>query len=350
MKHFNTLKEYSEFLNSDISISQKIDGSAIIIKKIKGEIKFFTRENAKEISKIYLMASTFYKPAIEYFLNNKKVKKYLDSYHDNAELHFEYFPKSIKPIIPIINSPKNNLVLLFTKNIRSSVKAIADQLDVTGPPLIFKGKLTEDQKQLLLSGEMNNRILKKLNPKFVPIINPDIIEGIVLSDGKNVYKITDKLFTDKILSKKSDDSVGAPKEYLNIIKQIAISFCDYIEIPANYKFTQDNLIELLLSTIIREKDNIITKNNSKFDKYKNKDFSVEFTDIDWPSFPSSLVTLMKKYPWFKDVVRTILLNYSKHRKRAIPGIEKEINSKFIDKLQLLMKEERLTFKRFLENL
>ena len=345
MKHLSSLKNPADVLNGNIKISQKIDGSSIIIKKENGKIKFFNRGCAAEIDEVKQATSNMYNEAIEHF---KSIK--LIPLQDGDELHFEYFPSNINPVIPIMTRPKNNLVLLFQKTNAKNFndKEMSKVLKVSPPPVIFEGVLNNKQKDALLSKHFDASEIKKLNPKFKMYINDEVSEGVVVTteNGEN-YKVTDVNFTNQIM-KKLEKAKASDDSYHHSIMNIVHIF--EIDIPPTYKYSPLNYLDLMLKTIERKQEQIISKYKDLYEeKYDNgKPYQVTFSDINWSVFPSSLQQNMRKYPWFKDFVRQSINMHTKIKKRTTPGMNKEQMEMLNKKIHILLKESKRSFYKYLK--
>lgn len=332
MEHLTNVKDWEKLLDETITISQKIDGSALIARFEKGKIRYFGREARKEIDIVHRVTTDIYNAGIDYL--ELVLPKVLKS--EGQEIAFEYFPPKIKPVVPIIRRPKNNLVLLYTKNVSVS----AQQIGVEPQPIIFHGKLNTVQKEALMSGEMNARILKILNPSFQPIINPDSIEGIVISTSRGLYKITNKLFQDLIKQKKINASDSDAEKYKKLLIGLCLGFS--FTVPTGYKYTPENYLKVIFDNIEAKQAEIIRNFGPTFAEFKDgAPYQVDFTDFSWNLVPQALQANMKKYPWFKDFVRLLISNYRKQRSRAFPGVDKETMKIFNDKVKALLVETRL---------
>lgn len=331
MKHLTDLKNPIDALNGVVTISQKIDGSAFILKRVNGELKFFGRESKKEIDHIQRTIMNLYEPAIEYLL-----KQDFSFLPNNGEIHFEYFPPTIKPLIPVKIKPKNNLVLLFTT--KGDAETIAKKIGVEAPPVIFKGKLSEDQKEMLASGGFNISQLHRLNPHFRVLINPDTMEGIVVTTANGeTFKVTDPNFTNQIKDKKATKAVDKEfEEYTTALLKLVVDF-DF-EVPEGYKFTPQNYINVVLKNVERQKSKIFTHKELFAEFGYGKPFTVDFVDINWSMIPSTLAPDMKANPWFKDFVRLLIANHSKIKAKATKQFSREIIAKLNKKMEPLLKE------------
>lgn len=332
MEHLTSVKEWEKLLDETLTISQKIDGSALIARFEKGKVRYFGREARKEIDVVHRVTTDIYNAGIDYL--ELVLPNVLKS--EGQEIAFEYFPPKIKPVVPIVRRPKNNLVLLYTKG----VSVNADQIGVEPQPIVFQGKLSQIQKEALMSGEMNAKVLKVLNPSFQPIINPDYIEGIVISTSKGLYKITNKLFQDLIKQKKINASDSDAEKYKKLLLGLCLGFT--FKVPSNYKYSPENYLKVVFDNIETRQSEIIRNFGPSFAEFSDgAPYQVDFTDFSWNLVPQALQANMKKYPWFKDFIRLLISNYRKQRNRAFPGVDKETMKAFNDKVKALLVEGRL---------
>lgn len=313
MKHFYDVKNNEELLDGEVTISQKIDGAALKAVFSDGKIKYYARDGKTEIDLIKRTTMDFYEEGISFL--DVMAPKVLKS--EGQKLEFEYFPTRVRPVVPIIRRPKNNLVLLSTEKVPGKPEDIAKKLNVEAPPIIFKGKLNKEQKDVILSGSVTIAELRVFNKNFSPLINPEVSEGIVIycSKDKQLYKVTDKNFTQTIKDKKAEKNKDLETEYYKILSSIILAF--NIDIPVSYKYSPENYLDVMFSNIEKQQSKIIGKYCDKFRKFDGgKMFEQDFLNMNMTLVPQSLKANISKYPWFKEFVRLMIVNYSKKKMRA----------------------------------
>lgn len=309
MKYITDIPNWERLLEEPLVISQKVDGSALIARFENGKVRFFNR-NGRELDSIFRTTSDLFEPAIEYL--EPRLSNFLK--FNQEEIRFEYFSPNIKPIIQIVSRPLNNLVLLETNLTNIGPIKLAHKLGVTPPPIIFKGKLNSYEQNLLLTGEMDLDILHRLNPNFVPIINPNVIEGIVIQTPRGTFKATTKLFKELFKSKIAYSEL-ATYEYRKLLNKLATGF-EIQNIPSDYDFTEKSYLKLIWQNIIENTIYIIQDNEETFKRLFNdgKGFQVAFSDFNWNKVPDVIRTISQQKPWFKDFVRLVI---SKNRKTLV---------------------------------
>jgi cytidyltransferase-like protein len=331
-----------------LTISEKIDGTALICKKTKSGIIFFGREGTKRIDKIARMFSTMYEPGITHLK-----KQDLSFLRDDEELHFEYFSPKVNHIVKYEDIPENGLVLLSSTTKRN-INMIAHDLGVLPPPVIFKGKLDDTQieelkKFLIMSPELRQIkfktnsfttfIISLLNSSYKPTLGSENIEGIVIStsDGNYSSKIVDPLFTDTIMSKKDNDKVKAEyyKDISKLVTDLDLSSAETYK--SDETEPEERYIDFLMHIIIDNISELMGK-KPQFEKYDfGTPYIVTYTDFNYKMFPKVVVNIMKENPWFKDFARLVFSNYSKEKGRATKNFTKDEVQIINDKIKLIKK-------------
>jgi cytidyltransferase-like protein len=345
-------KKGTEFLNTifnkEITITEKLDGTALICKRTKSGIIFFGRDGTKKIDKVARMFSTMYEAGIEYLKT-----KDLSFLRLNEELHFEYFAPKVTHIVSYDNIPENGLVLLASTTKRN-LNMIAYDLGVLPPPIIFKGKLNDEQKDeltkfLIMSPELRqikfktnsftSFIVSLLNDNYTPALGSNDIEGIVIStqDGTFVSKIIDPLFTDTVMSKKDNDEVKAEyyKDISRLVTNLEMTGVETYDSPeANI---EDRYIDFLMNIIINNISSIMDK-KQEFAKYDfGKPYIASYTDFNYNVFPKVVSDIMKDNPWFRDFARLTFNTYVKPKNRATKNFSKDDIQIINRKIELIKK-------------
>lgn len=345
-------KKGLEFLNSifdkEITISEKLDGTALIVKRTKSGVVFFGREGAKKIDKVTRMFSTMYEAGIEHLKT-----KDMSFLRMDEELHFEYFSPRVNHIVTYDKVPPSGLVLLSSTTKRN-LNMVAHDLGVLPPPVIFKGVLDDFQKNeltkfLIMSPDLRQIkfktnsfttfIISILNDNYKPTLGSNDIEGVVIStkDGTFVSKIVDPLFTDTIMSKKENDQVKA--EYFRAIAQLVtdLDIKDVETYDSPEADVEERYIDFLMNVIINNISNIMDKKN-EFEKYEfGKPYVATYTDFNYNMFPKVVADIMKDNPWFRDFARLTFNNYVKPKGRATKNFSKSDVAIINRKIKLIKK-------------
>ena len=182
MAGINNLKEIYEkrgesflngLLNNYVIINEKVDGAFFGVKKTSNDsFKYFKKSG--EITYVDQVLMKYYNKAISHF-NNLSIEK-RQRIPANFFFGFEYFTKSDSLSSKRADLPKNNLVLSYIHRIDDTDKIVetlqskeqltkwADYLEVEAPPIIFEGKLDDEQKSKILEFAYTDQ--SKLEEKF----------------------------------------------------------------------------------------------------------------------------------------------------------------------------------------
>lgn len=209
-------------LTSHLIISEKKDGSKFsIIKTSDGEVEYWSK-NVK-LDKPFLIANKNWSKLIDRLEVLRKKTKNFSKLPNNSEVSGEFIQSVDHNTVAYQKLPKGNWVVYFA-NINGTeynvpqyqeLHEISDYFESEKEPILFDGKLSEEQKNKLfefldLSDE--ERIKKFKTENFtqfiISIIKPDYepllgqkMEGIVLYvKGQelpiNIVKIVDPTFTE----------------------------------------------------------------------------------------------------------------------------------------------------------
>ena len=334
--------------SKELTASEKIDGTALICKKSKSGITFFGREGTKKLDKVARMFSTMYDPGIEHLK-----KQDLSFMRNDEELHFEYFSPKVNHIVTYDKIPENGLVLLSSTSKRN-INMIAHDLGVLPPPIIFKGKLNDEQidelkKFLIMSPELRQikfktnsfttYIIGLLNPAYKPTLGSDSIEGVVIStsDGNYYSKIVDPLFTDTVMSKKDNDEVKAAyyKDISKLVTDLDLSSAETYE--SDETEPEERYVDFLMHIIVENLGQLMDK-KVDFEKYDfGTPYIATYTDFNYNMFPKVVADIMKDNPWFRDFARLVFSNYLKEKGRATKNFTKDEVQIINAKIKLIKK-------------
>ena len=182
MAGINNLKEIYEkkgesflsgLLNQYVIINENVDGAFFGLKKTQDD-KFKYFKKSGEITYVDQVLMKYYNPAIQHFHNLSDEKR--QRIPANFFFGFEYFTKSDSRSSKRADLPKNNLVLSYIHRLDETGKILetlqskeqltrwADYLEVETPPIIFEGKLEDEQKSKILEFVYSEQ--KDLEEKF----------------------------------------------------------------------------------------------------------------------------------------------------------------------------------------
>jgi hypothetical protein len=326
-----------KLLSGKIQINMKVDTSAFIINKDNDELKYFGREGQQEIDKIKRAGSNIWEPSIEHI-----EKQQWEKLPNGITIATEMFNPKISTLIKWDKPPKGGMIISWIKMNGKTVplddriyKDTAKLLKIAPPPVIFAGKLSTKQKKSMLalitdpSSKTGEEFTKEILGLFAPskdidfLYNSGFIEGVVFyfADG-STGKITDKLFTDKIMDKSGDKS----SEFHELLSQTA-----YDNLNWAFKSVTENkrsmkkimlhddkddryiaFITALTGTIVQR----VAKDMGKVDEFKDDVEEHRYSNITKSIIPKGMTRLKSKYWWSEDLFRILLYGLRKEKKRV----------------------------------
>lgn len=240
IKHLSEIykKQGSDFLNDlfskEVVVTEKLNGMTFSFERnpFDGTIYFYKRDQNNPISKIDRVLMNYYDEPINYIKNLPN--EILNEIPSGWRFGMEFFINTSPVVLSYQNMPKNGLVLthIIVKNQFGDVERTivdqeeldywADKINVERSPIIFQGKLTDEQK-VAVNDFINspNDVLKKMHGTesfakyLITVLNPTLnksflnnsldepIEGVVFRfgplDGAGesfTAKILDPIFAD----------------------------------------------------------------------------------------------------------------------------------------------------------
>jgi len=196
----NGSKYVEKFLNDEVIITEKLDTYRILFENVNGEIKFYKKDNS-EINLIERVLTNVWEDAIielSIILHEANIPEGLRfglAYTPVERPIRIPYPKLPKYLITDITRRKNNKVIeSFSYD---ELQQWAEILQLGRPPVIFKGKLSEEQKKILLEyaqgnyedieeNSLSELLQKRLKGTYS---DQDIIEGIIISDGERLAQV-----------------------------------------------------------------------------------------------------------------------------------------------------------------
>ena len=335
-------------LTHDVLITVKVDSAALVVMNDDGYLKFFGRGGQNEIDATQRASMDLYKKPIE-FIQSKDWKQ-LPS---GVKFYLEMFDSHLPKIINYQTQPKNDLVMLFAQDADGNrldaddpiVQEATETLDVTPPPILYSGELTDKMKR-----EVKNFINMKDDLRQTTYCEPSCfrefvyslfnlpdpsrwsvdsgLEGLVFTFrgddiGSVVYKLIDPSFTAKLRQK--DFSRRDLREYK---KQLALDTWDIID-----DLGYEN-INVLLSNIEDSEDkdrqyiqfiSALTMHvASKIDqgKYSPMESMVKanrFYNLDKDLVGDDVYNLSQISFFVQDVYQILSRNFSSQKKRTNPS-------------------------------
>ena len=201
MAGINNLREVYEkrgesflngLLNNYVIINEKIDGAFFGVKKTQDDsFKYFKKSG--EITYVDQVLMKYYNPALAHFNNMTDEKR--QRIPANFFFGFEYFTRGDAKAMKMGGLPKNGLILSYIHRLDASGKPVetlqskeqltkwADYLDVEAPPIIFEGRLDDEQKTKILEFVYSEK--SELEEKFKTTSFTKHIISILCPDNKS---------------------------------------------------------------------------------------------------------------------------------------------------------------------
>lgn len=340
----------SDLLNKHVIVNEKMDGAFFGVKKDceSNSLEFYKKGG--KLSYIDRVLSRYYEPAIQHFEQLGEIDIPCDHYFG-----FEYFVNKNSQKVEYDRLPQNNLILSYihilgedgepqqTIQDGKRLNEWADKLQVERPPIVFEGKLSDDQKVQIMefiytpldqllekfkTTSFTKYILSVFNPELkASFLNDDMdksIEGLVFRfydpemDGEDsvfLAKLIDPWFqqnaidraeTQRAEAKKSDDYIWITViDLMNYIERFNNS--ELRNLPSDGSTPDERYVSLINSIykgFVQEFGSKYAELDIKIPDYLTKDeFNVNFDLVNDPE----AVDLIESNPNYKEIYR-ILLN------------------------------------------
>lgn len=246
-------KDFIESLfNSYVTVNEKMDGSAFVFERDldTGRFNFYKRDQRNPITLVDRTLMKYYEKPIQYI--ESLPPHIIKEIPRGWRFGLEYFSNNAPVEIVYDEVPKNNLILSYVNrkesqgepggmiNEKEKLDTWADLIGVERPPIIFQGRLSDDQKERIMDflrtpfedlvSEYKTRsfvsfIIGVLNPELKKTaLNYDLnkpIEGVVFRFGENseeqiISKMVDPVFTELAKSKSKKRIEEKPSDFLGI--------------------------------------------------------------------------------------------------------------------------------------
>ena len=256
-----------KILNEYVIINENINGSFFGVKKSEDDsFKFFKKSG--QITYVDQMLMKFYNKAIEYFNNIPEDK--INRIPNNLYFGFQYITNKDSSNSKYDKKPKNDLVLSYIHKLDEEGKPIetlqskeelerwAYFLEVEAPPIIFEGRLDDDQKTSILEfihtpfEELVTRFKTTSFTKFIiSVLNPEIKSSFLMNGLKDgigeiifrFYEMSEESkssvflakLVDPIFQEKNKFNVKPENKSNDYIWLIVIDLMNYIETQSESK-------------------------------------------------------------------------------------------------------------------
>ena len=365
----------NQLFNQYVTINEKMDGSAFSFERDRdtGKFKFYRRDQRNPITLVDRTLMKYYEKPIQYI--ESLPPHVIQKIPRGWRFGLEYFSNTNPVEIVYDRLPKNHLILSYVHQLDDSGKIVktiqkkesldewADLLGVERSPIIFQGKLDEDQKSDLL--EFLNTPFKKLVERFstqsfvryiISTLNPSLsksalnedldkeVEGIVFRFGDPnkenetvLAKMVDPIFTEIAKQKSSDQREKKPSDFLGITLLDVMNFILEKGLK-NFEVEGDTEDERYISFISDVFAKFLDENK---EKYKGTDFEEpSYLKKDEFRLNKNLISDRKVLKYveedesFESLYKLILNSFRKIKSRA-SGI---VTSGMIEQLNLLIQD------------
>lgn len=361
----NTDEEiFKELFDKEITIFEDVQGSKICVNWDGAKITIKPKSIHNEpINIVDLAMQNFYNPAFEYFNGlPDRVKSLLNK---NWFFVFEYFPDTQPANIEYSRLPKNKLVLTaisksgkFDYNL-DELEEYARLFDVDALPIVFKGNLSDENKQALkyflstsekdleyVFGEKSFAFFfyKLLNPLSTEsfLMDGDFqknVEKLILrtDDSEISFQILNPLYT-RISSINNTEFV----EIYTLLLVNFLNFCqsiDYenLKLSGNkrhdiYLYLMSKLFNIYVSEVKEDLINFEFTIPEFFDKHKFR--------INKELIPNKLTrTLIEEDKKLEYIFKIILGSFSTKKRKPIGIFTQstiDLFNRFVDKIDTLI--------------
>jgi len=362
----NSLEKGDDFINiisdKELLVYEDIQGSRIFVR-FDGQKFIIKPKNLRNdtLNFIDLAIQKFYNQAYYYF--NSLPQYVTDLLNPNWWFCFEYFPDMHPANIQYEKVPKNNLILVCIvkgnkyKYNYDELKEFSSLLDVDCLPVMFKGKLSKKQLEIIaLFLNTSEEDLKfvfgenNFSKFFYNILNPNYSNSFLMNDdefNENLEKIIMKIDGNdeysfellnplyKRMSFKNDT------DYVEIYTQIILNFLEFCQLVDLKKYkvkanTRDEIYLELISQIFNEymeniKSNIDDWNIIIPEFFKDEKFKLN-TDMLLNKKTIDYVKSSKKIEY---MLKVILSSYNHKRKKPFGVFNEQtviLFNEFVDKL------------------
>jgi cytidyltransferase-like protein len=361
-------KEFVEKLfDMHVTINEKMDGSSFQFEKnpYTSEVEFFKRNSTQPIGIVDRILMKYYEKPIEYI--NNLPKQRLEKLPKAWRFGLEYFSENHTHEIQYDRTPKNNLILSYIHVKNNNGKVIrtiqdkeelnkwSDILGVERAPIIFQGKLDDEQKVKIL--EFLDTPFDSLKGIFktnsfvrhiVAILNPNLkktalnnsldqaIEGIVFrfSDLEKeevvLAKLVDPMF-EQLSKDKTTSTSGNPSDIYSIAVVDMMQFINSLNLK-KHKSKGKTFEERYIDFICDVFNKFIEESGAQ---YKNMDFQTpdfmkkdEFDLNDQFIKNDKTVELVKSDKGYKQIFKIMLASFRKKKKKQVGIMNKEVLVQF----------------------
>jgi hypothetical protein len=313
VRHLSEERDRLAHLGGEVELTQKLDGAAVVLRREEGGCRFYGREMRHEIDAVRRTVTDMYEKGMEHLESRD-----LGALPDGSVVHLEYFGPRVKPIIPVVNAPRNYFVVVQAEGV--SPAEAAELLDVSPPPVVHKGRLSPDQVDALAGGVFSPTVRAAF--PFDYLVNPEVVEGLVLrTDRGALFKVVDPEFTREVCSKK--EACAEFREYQRLLAKMLLEL--EVRVPRGYVFSPQGYLDAMFDNILRAKE-WLKSCTGKFMRWEGGSrFETEFSYINSENVPKELNFIyLRRY--LTDFTRMALTHlYVEKRRASVLWKRDEIN-------------------------
>lgn len=362
----NTIEKGDDFINiisdKELLVYEDIQGSRIFVR-YDGQRFLIKPKNLRNdpLNFIDLAIQKFYNPAYYYF--NSLPQYVTDLLNPNWWFCFEYFPDLHPANIEYSKIPKNGLILVCIvkgnkyKYNYDELKEFGNLMDVDSIPVIFKGKLSRKQLEIIAlflnSSEEDLKYVfgeNNFSKFFYGLLNPNFKNSFLMHDDEfnnNLEKIIMKIdgndeYSFELLNPLYKRmSFTNDTNYVEIYSQILLNFLEFCQLTDIKKFkvkanTKDEIYIELISQIFNDyienikstldEWNIIIPDFFKDEKFKlNTDMLLNKKTIEYAKSSKKIEYMLK-----------VILSSFNHKKKKPFGVFNEqtvlLFNEYVDKI------------------
>lgn len=384
-------------LNKEVIVNEKLNAATLSFKKkqtsemdLNRKLTFYkgSGSNKKEITIADKVMTTFYSSGMQYLNNLSKL--IIDQIPANWTFVCRYFPNHQPSFINYSVLPKNNLVLSCIITAGGTkiddvddLRSWAEMFDIAYQEPVYKGRLTEYQKEKLnsyLKGETTNK--ESFSRFIITLLNPSLTHSLYQNDGFDspidgfVFKflsddgftkpvsakLIDPYMTNIISKNKSGKAFNDNKDVLLSDFAVFMSGQDLDSIVLTSKTESERYLELFYRLFNRY---------IKYKKAQLEDFDVDTNDIVKESIDidfsvnideitnETTKKLLRENPEYKNIFKTLLGSFKSKKpedyKSVVmsPGVVRLFNDvvdKIVNKASTGEDNDHLSFTSYLETL
>jgi len=274
-------KYVNELLDDELVITEKLDTFRIIFEKKNGEFKFYKKDNTP-ITLVERLLSDIYEEA----LTEIPIIAH-DALIPEGYFFGIYYTPVERPIrIPYSKLPRYILTDITKRDSQGKINEALSYAEIKNwagilcmgkPPIIFEGKLSEEQKSTLLKYDTKNyegefltfpEMITKLFEKSYSKEN--LIEGIIIDSNNKIAQIISYEFD---LLNEAYEKTNNSRDFYDIIITDLNQFLDSYSIPILESESEDQLYIDIISNIF-----------NSYCKDRNISEGIESKDLTPPKF------------------------------------------------------------------